>query len=76
MPAYADALSRLPFGYSGAKFIDYSGDLMAWNAGVLNAGPLALLGEDITVAHAAGLYLDADLTLPGRRDLAVGHLNV
>ena len=58
MPTDTDALSGLPFGNTGTKFIDYADDFVPWNAGILNAGPNAFFGEYVAMANAAGLHLD------------------
>jgi hypothetical protein len=44
---------------------------MAWNARILQTRPSAFFGEDIAVANAASLHLDANLAGAGRRNFAL-----
>ena len=68
VPAEADALSRLEEWDIGADGIDYAGDFVAGRARKLDAGPLAFFGERVTVADAAGVDANADVS----RDRAPG----
>ena len=47
---------------------------MSGNAGILDSRPQALFDEQIAVANATGLYLDAHLAWPGVRNLAFDDL--
>jgi hypothetical protein len=76
MPADTDALSLLPRGDAWAHFIDYAGDFVSWNAGVLNAGPSAFFREHVAVADATSLHLDANLSSLGLRNLALDDFEI
>src|SRR5436305_1073388 len=61
MPAHTDALSGFPLRDIGTHLVDASRDFMSGDARILDAGPIALFHEFITVADAAGIDFDADL---------------
>jgi hypothetical protein len=65
VPAEANALARLEERNVGADGVDDTGDLVAGGARELKAGPVAFLGERITVADAAGVDADADVAGTG-----------
>ncbi len=65
VPTEADALAYFEERNIGADRVDDTGDFMAGYAGVLNAGPIAELGERIAVANAAGLHANADVAGAG-----------
>ena len=60
MPADADALAGFPFRNACANGVNDADDFMARDAGILDAGKQAGLGDGIAVANAAGLDFDAD----------------
>src|SRR5258708_24673299 len=53
MPAYTDALPRLPFLHALPGLVDHAGNLMPRHARIRNAGKEAFLCNDITVTDAA-----------------------
>src|SRR5262249_56265133 len=55
--ADADTLPLFPLRNTGTHGIDDAGHFMSWNARILNSGPRAFLGENVTVANATGLHL-------------------
>src|SRR4029077_3577416 len=59
VPADAGPLPRLPLGNTGTQFVADARDLVPWNARILNSRPRAFFGEQVTVADAARLHLDA-----------------
>jgi hypothetical protein len=65
VPTEADALAYFEERDIGADRIDDAGDFMAGDARVLNAGPIAELGERIAVADAAGLDANANMAGAG-----------
>ena len=65
MPAYADALTFLPFRDVAADRIDASRDFMTRHTRILEPGPQTLFDEHIAVANAARLHFHANL--PGAR---------
>jgi hypothetical protein len=69
VPTETNALAYFEERDIGADGIDYGGDLMAGYAWVLNAGPIAELGERIAVANAAGLDANANVAGPGLGEL-------
>ena len=76
VPADADALSLLPLGNTGAQFIDDARDFVSWNARILNSWPGAFFREHVTVANAAGLYLDAHFSCNRIRNLALDDFEI
>jgi len=60
MPANPDTLADFPLRHSISQRINQADDFMAWNAGILKTGPLALLHQRVTVTNAAGLDFDTD----------------
>jgi hypothetical protein len=58
-PAYADALTFLPFRDVAADRIDASRDFMTRHTRILKPGPQTLFDDHIAVANAARLHLDA-----------------
>ena len=65
VPAQTDALAGLEDRDLGANRVEHTGDLVAGNARVLDAGPYAQLGKRIAVANTAGL--DTDTNVPRTR---------
>src|SRR5262245_19572824 len=53
MPADTDPLAWRPTDNSFPNGINSAGDFVAWNARVLNSGPVAFLHQRIAVANAA-----------------------
>jgi hypothetical protein len=70
MPAYADALTLLPFNDISADRIDASADFMTRHTRILNSGPQTLFNEHVAVANAARLHFHADLAGARLRDVA------
>src|SRR5581483_7076114 len=71
VPSDADALSCAPLSDFRADLIYAPGNFVTGDAGVLNAGPIALFDEFIAVAYAAGFDFDANVTARGLRNRAV-----
>jgi len=70
VPADTDALSFVPAGDTDTHFVDDADDFMAWHAGILDPRPLTFFREDVTVADAAGLDLDAHVLHPAQESRA------
>jgi hypothetical protein len=70
MPAYADALTVLPFRDVAADRIDASSDFMTRHTGILKPGPETLFDDHIAVANAARLHFHANLPSTRLRDSA------
>ena len=76
VPTDTDALASLPFGDQFTQFIDDADDFVSWDAWILYAWPQALFCEHVTVADAAGLHLDADLSHTWLRNRALDDLKI
>jgi hypothetical protein len=76
VPTQTDPLAGLEHGNIRPNCVEDSGDLVAWNAGVLNAGPEAQLGKRIAVANAAGLDTDSNVSRARLGELALDNLKV
>jgi hypothetical protein len=74
VPTDARALSDSPARHTRAESIYDSGDLVPGHPRILDAGPEALLGEEVAVADPAGLNLDPNLSRPWLRDLPLDQL--
>ena len=70
VPADSDALSLCPAGDACPDRINYSSDLMAGDARVLDARPESLFCKGVAVADATGFDLDAHLSGDRLRDFA------
>src|SRR5207253_1864056 len=73
MPAYADALTFLPFRDVAAERIDASRDFMTRHTRILEPGPQTLFDEHIAVANAARLHFHTNLPSAGLRDFAISN---
>src|SRR5581483_6015700 len=76
MPADTHALPLAPSGNALAYFVYEADHFVSWNARILNAGPGAFFGDDVTMADTAGLHLDAHLSRTGVRDGALDDLEI
>ena len=76
VPAYADAIAFLPLGDAIADGIDYAGNLVARDARVDEAGPVAVFDEVVAEADTTGLDFDADFAWTGLRDVALDQFEV
>jgi hypothetical protein len=76
VPADTDAVALLPLANAAAEFVNHAGNFVAWNAWVLQAGPVAVLHQVIAEADATGLYLNENLAGTGRRYLAFHDLKI
>src|SRR4030095_6694878 len=76
VPTDTDAVALLPSGYAAAKVINQTGNFVAWNAGILQAGPVAFLYDVVAHADSAGLDLHANLAWAGRRYLAFDNFKI
>src|SRR5207237_2273518 len=74
VPADAHAVADVPAGDAGAEGVDDPRHLVSGNARILNARPVAFLGQGITVADAGGLHADAHLAGIGLGYLALHDL--
>ena len=61
VPADAHALPRFPLRDVSSNRVDQSGNFVARNAWVLQPGKARLFYDGVTVADAAGLYLNSHL---------------
>jgi hypothetical protein len=71
VPAYADALPGLPRGDVFADCGDASGDFVTRDTRILKPRPQTFFDKRIAVADAARIYLHANLTGSGIRDIAL-----
>jgi hypothetical protein len=76
MPADTHALAGLPLANVLAHGVDAPGDLVPWNARVMDAGPMSFFDEDITMTNTASLDLNAYLTTTGLRDWAFDNFEI
>jgi hypothetical protein len=74
VPANTDALPPLPLGNAGTHFVDDAHDLVSWNAGILDSGPISFHGQHVTVANTTRLDLDPHVPRTRRRNLALDDL--
>jgi hypothetical protein len=65
VPSDSYALAGFPVGNVGAYSVNASSDFVSGNAGILDAGPIALLYERVAVADTAGFDFDPDLVAGG-----------
>src|SRR5271155_470191 len=65
VPSDAYALAWLPIRDVSADSVDAAGNFVSGNARILEAGPDALLHEDVAMADAAGFDFDSDLGAAG-----------
>src|SRR5262245_29396837 len=72
MPADADPVAYFPLRDTRAHRIHNSDDFMAGHARILQARPVPILHERVTVADSAGLHFDSDLI---RRRIGDGPFN-
>ena len=75
VPSNADALPLLPRGHASSKFIDDARDFVSGNARVIDAGETVLC-KHVTVAHTAGLNLDAHLPCIGIWNVALDNFEI
>ena len=76
MPAYADALTFLPFNDVIADCIDAARDFMTRHTRILKPGPKTLLDDKIAVANAARVHFHANLPSARLRDVAFHQFEV
>src|SRR6266567_3970539 len=76
VPADACTLADLPVGHVRADGVDPPGDLVAGDAGILQARPEPILDQDIAMADPAGLDFDAYLPAAGLRDRTLDQLEL
>jgi hypothetical protein len=62
IPADTDALTGTPPRDSLTQRVDEADDLVAWNDGVPNTGPMPFFCQGITVANATRLDTNTNLT--------------
>jgi hypothetical protein len=74
VPADANPVAEAPAGDAGTEGVNGPGHLVSGDTGILNAGPVALLGQGIAVADAGGLHADAHLARTGLGYLALHDL--
>jgi hypothetical protein len=61
LAADSDTLTCLPCRNTGSHFVDDARDFVPGNARIPNSRPQAFFDKHITVANAAGFYLDAHM---------------
>jgi hypothetical protein len=75
VPADPDALARSPRSYTGSQFIDNANDFVSGDAGIFNSWP-PFFREHVTVAHTAGLNLDAHFSYTRVRNFPFDNLEI
>jgi hypothetical protein len=71
VPAYANALTFLPFRDVVTDRIDASRDFMTRHTRILKPGPETLLYDEIAVANAAGFHFHTNLLSARLGDIAL-----
>src|SRR5271163_1616469 len=71
VPSDADAIADFPITHFFAERLDHAGDFMSGRARIGDAGPCALLGEQVAVTYAARLNFDSNMSARGFEDFFI-----